>query len=106
MDTMIGRMQATPGNRDELADALVHGVDDMPGCLTYLVAVDPDDADGVWIAEAWVSHEAHTAWLESDATRALVDSIRPLMVGYSERHELQPIGGLASIFGPARSALN
>jgi quinol monooxygenase YgiN len=104
MDTMIGRIEATPGNRDELADALVHGVDDMPGCLTYLVAVDPEDATGVWIAEAWASHEAHEAWLASDATRALVDRIRHLMVGYEQRHELRAVGGLASVFGPTRSA--
>lgn len=104
MDSMIGRIEATPGNRDELARALVHGVDEMPGCLTYVVSIDPSDETGVWIAEAWVSHEAHAAWLASDATRALVDRIRPLMVGYSERHELRPVGGLASIFGPSRVA--
>lgn len=100
----MGRIEATPGNRDALAHALVHDVDEMPGCLTYLVSVDPLDEDGVWIAEAWVSHDAHQAWLESDATRALVDTVRPLMVGYSERHDLRPVGGLAAIFGPSRSA--
>jgi quinol monooxygenase YgiN len=104
MDAMMGRIEATPGNRDALAESLVHDVDDMPGCLTYLVAVDPQDENGVWIAEAWVSHEAHSAWLESDATRALIDQIRPLMAGYSERHELRPVGGLAAIFGPSRAA--
>ena len=104
MDAMIGRIEATPGSRDELATALVHGVDEMPGCLTYVVSVDPGDETGVWIAETWVSHEAHAAWLASDATRTLVDRIRPLMVGYSERHELRPVGGLASIFGPTRAA--
>ena len=101
---MIGRMEATPGNRDELAMALVRDVDDMPGCLTYLVAIDPTDDVGVWIAEAWVSHDAHRAWLESDVTRAVVDRIRPLMVGYEQRHELRPVGGLAAVFGPTRLA--
>lgn len=104
MDAMIGRIEATPGNRDELAEALVHGVDHMPGCVSYMVSVDPDDETGVWIAEAWVSHEAHATWLASDATRALIERIRPLMVGYAERHELRPVGGLASIFGPSRAA--
>ena len=104
MDTMIGRIEATPGNRDALADALVHDVDEMPGCLTYLIAIDPGDANGVWVAEAWASEEAHASWLASDATRALVDQIRPLMVGYEQRHELRAVGGLASIFGPSRDA--
>ncbi len=101
---MIGRIEATPGNRDELARALVLDVDSMPGCLTYLVAVDPGDPNGIWIAEAWESSEAHTRWLQSDATKALVNAIRPLMVGYEQRHELSPIGGLPAIFGPGRLA--
>jgi quinol monooxygenase YgiN len=104
MDAMIGRIEATPGNRDALAEALVVGVDDMPGCLTYLVAVKPGDETGVWIAEAWVSAEAHRAWLDSDATRSLVERIRPWMVGYEQRHELDAVGGLAKDFGALRLA--
>jgi len=105
MDTMIGRIEATPGNRDALAEALVLGVDDMPGCLSYVVAVKPGDLTGVWIAEAWASDDAHQAWLQSDATKALVERIRPWMVGYEQRHELEAVGGLASIFGPGRLAV-
>lgn len=102
---MIGRIEATAGNRDALAQALVIGVDDMPGCLSYVVAVKPGDLTGVWIAEAWESDEAHQAWLASDATKALVERIRPWMVGYEQRHELEAVGGLASIFGPGRLVL-
>ena len=47
MDAMIGRIEATPGNRDALAEALVIEVDSVPGCLTYLVAVKPGDLTGV-----------------------------------------------------------
>ncbi len=101
---MIGRIEATPGNRDELARALVMDVGDMPGCITYMVAVDPADPNGIWIAEAWQSDEAHKAWLQSDATQALVSTIRLLMVGYDQRHELIPIGGLPAIFGEGRLA--
>lgn len=101
---MIGRIEATPGNRDALAEALVLEVDAMPGCLTYFVAVKPGDANGVWIAEAWESAEAHEAWLASSATRALVARIGPWMVGYEQRHELAAVGGLATIFGPSRLA--
>ena len=91
MSAMIGRIQATPGNRDALAKALSDGMGEMPGCLMHMIAVEPGDGDGVWISECWVEEEAHQAWLASDATRALVESLAPLMVGYSERHELNPI---------------
>jgi len=92
MEAMIGRIEATPGNRDTLARALVDEVGEMPGCRSYLVSVDPGDADGVWIAECWVTAEAHTEWLASEPTKALIGRLVPLMVGYSERHEVTPIG--------------
>lgn len=88
---MIGRIQATPGNRDALAAALADGMEDMPGCLMHLVAVEPEDADGVWISECWVDEAAHADWLATDETQALIARIAPLMVGYSERHELSPV---------------
>ena len=100
MDAMIGRMEATPGNRDALARVLVTDVGDMRGCVSYLVAVDPNDDDGLWIAEAWESPEAHHDWLASAHVQALIERIKPWMVGYEQRHELVPVGGLPSIFGP------
>ena len=93
---MIGRIEATPGNRDALARALVDEVGEMPGCLSYLVSIDPGDADGVWIAECWEDGEAHRNWLGSEATKALITRLAPLMVGYSERHELTPVGLLVN----------
>ena len=92
LTAMIGRIEATPGNRDALARALVDEVDEMPGCLSYLVSIDPGDAEGVWIAECWANGEAHRDWLRSDATKALIVRLAPLMAGYSERHEVTPMG--------------
>ena len=89
---MIGRIEATPGNRDALARALVDEVGEMPGCLSYLVSIDPGDTTGVWIAECWATAEAHSEWLGSGATKALIVRLAPLMSGYSERHEVSPVG--------------
>jgi len=92
MDAMIGRIEATPGNRDALARALVDDIGEMPGCLSHLVSVEPGDDTGVWIAECWVNGDAHREWLQSERIQALIERIKPLMVGYSERHELTPVG--------------
>jgi len=92
MGAMIGRIEATPGNRDELARALVDDVGEMPGCLSYLVSVEPGDDTGVWIAECWTTDDAHREWLASDGTKSLIERIAPLMAGYSERHEVTPVG--------------
>ena len=60
---LIGKMTATPGNRDALAAALLEGLNDMPGCLSYIVAEDPEDADALWITEVWDSPDSHQASL-------------------------------------------
>lgn len=54
----------------------------------------------MWIAEAWETAEAHLAWLASPHVQALIERIGPWMVGYEQRHELVPVGGLPSAFGP------
>ena len=30
----------------------------MPGCLSYVVARDPTDADAIWITEVWDARRA------------------------------------------------
>ena len=47
---LIGRMKAVPGQRDALAAILLEGTGEMPGCLSYVVARDPADADALFAA--------------------------------------------------------
>jgi quinol monooxygenase YgiN len=35
----------------------------MPGCLSYVIAHDPEDSDALWITEVWASKELHAASL-------------------------------------------
>jgi quinol monooxygenase YgiN len=60
---LIGKMTAVPGKRDALIDILLEGVADMPGCLSYVVAKDPNDANAIWITEVWDSKSSHEASL-------------------------------------------
>ncbi len=48
---LIGKMKARPGQRDALIAILLDGIAAMPGCLSYIVASDPADADAIWITE-------------------------------------------------------
>ena len=60
---LIGKMNAVAGKRDELAQILLAGIGEMPGNLSYVVANDPKDADGLWITEVWASEADHKASL-------------------------------------------
>jgi antibiotic biosynthesis monooxygenase len=52
---LIGKMITVPGKRDELMAILLSGVDNMPGCLSYVVAADENDANAIWVTEVWVA---------------------------------------------------
>lgn len=91
---LIGRMKAQPGQRDALAAILLEGTGAMPGCLSYVVARDPADADALWITEVWDSAESHRASLALPAVQAAIARGRPLIAGFDNRTETEPLGGV------------
>lgn len=90
---LIGRMKAVPGQRAELAAILLEGTDAMPGCLSYIIAEDPEDADALWITEVWDSADSHRASLGLPAVQAAIARGRPMIAGFDNRHETRPLGG-------------
>ncbi|MEW7851396.1 putative quinol monooxygenase [Massilia aurea] len=90
---LIGKMRATPGQRDALIAILLEGTAAMPGCLSYIIAKDAQDADAIWITETWTTQESHTASLTLPAVQAAIKQGRPLIAGFGERFETEPIGG-------------
>lgn len=91
---LIGKMLAKPGQRDELAKLLLAGADAMPGCLSYVVAKDPTNPDAIWITEVWDSQASHQASLNLTEVQAAISKARPLIAGFGERFETEPMGGV------------
>lgn len=90
---LIGTMTATPGQRDALIAILLEGVGEMPGCLSYIIATDPADANAIWITEAWDSEASHSASLSLPAVKNAIARGRPLIAGFSDRVVTTPVGG-------------
>lgn len=90
---LIGKMTAVSGQRDALAAILLEGTQAMPGCLSYIIATDPSDPDGLWITEVWETAEQHTASLQLPSVKEAITKGRPLIAGFSNRTETIPIGG-------------
>jgi quinol monooxygenase YgiN len=90
---LIGKMMAVPGKRDALIAILLEGTTAMPGCLSYVVARDPAEADAVWVTEVWESQAAHAASLALPAVREAIARGRPLIAGFSSQVVTEPVGG-------------
>jgi quinol monooxygenase YgiN len=90
------RFTAQPGQGDALAALLLEaaaGVQALEACRIYLVSRSPEDADTVWVTEAWTEREAHDASLEDPGARELIGRAMPLLAGPPEATELSPAGG-------------
>lgn len=90
---LIGKMKAFPGQRDALIAILMDGVSGMPGCRSYVIATDPTDVDAIWITEVWESAEQHRASLSLPSVQGAIAKGRPMIAGFGERFETNPVGG-------------
>jgi quinol monooxygenase YgiN len=90
---LIGKIRCVPGKRDGLIDILATGTSAMPGCLSYVIAKDTADADAIWVTEVWDSAASHKASLSLPAVQHAISQGRPLIAGFGERFETQPVSG-------------
>ena len=90
---LIGQVTAVPGARDALIAILLDAVADLPSCLSYVVAQDPGDGEGIWITEVWESEASHRASLALPAVRDAIARGRPLIARFGERTVTAPVGG-------------
>jgi quinol monooxygenase YgiN len=90
---LIGKMTAAAGKRDELITILLAGVGSMPGCLSYIVATDPGDANAIWITEAWDSKASHDGSLSLPQVKEAIAKGKPLIAGFGDSVVTAPVGG-------------
>lgn len=90
---LIGKMQAVSGKRDALIEVLLAEVGNMPGCISYVVARDPADADAIWITEVWDNKASHRASLSLPQVRAAIERGKPLIASFGMHQETEPLGG-------------
>ena len=91
---LIGKMTATPGQRAALQAILLESDGGMPGCLSYIVALDTTDPDALWITEVWDNKASHAASLKLPGVQSAIARARPLIAGFSDGVVTTPVGGI------------
>ena len=91
---LIGKMIAQPGQREALLAILSGQVGPMPGCLSYVIAKDPADANALWITEVWEDTASHQASLGLPQVKAAIHQARPLIERFDNRVETEPVAGM------------
>jgi quinol monooxygenase YgiN len=90
---IIGKMTTATGKRAEVISLLLQAVNAMPGCLSYVVAQDTADENGIWITEVWDSKDSHDASLSLPEVKKAIAAARPMIAGFSNQVITTPIGG-------------
>lgn len=76
------RLAAHPGGRPGVLDALNRYADQLagePSTEAFVIALDPDDADIVWIYEWFTNEEALNEHRSSEAFAGLINEIPELL---------------------------
>ncbi|KEQ24124.1 MULTISPECIES: putative quinol monooxygenase [Paenibacillus] len=91
---MFGKLTAHPGKREELAKMMLEAdtLNDMEGCIYYILHEAEDEPDVLWITELWESQEAHAASLKNEKVRELIGRCRHL-IAEAGGVKVRPIGG-------------
>jgi len=88
---LIGQLSAVAGKRDELVACLREGSRDVPGKLAYLIALDRNDPDSIWVTEIWRDEAAYNACLAMPGVEAASERLRGLVASAGPRIETIPV---------------
>ena len=92
---LVSKFRAAPGKREQLAAQMLPKPGEvLAGCVSFVVANDPTDADAIWITEVWESDAAHKASLELPQVKASIAVGMPLIVDFVMHVETEVIGGI------------
>ena len=94
-------LTAKHGQGREMANLLLEtsaSVAANKGCILYMLSIDPDNPDLIWVTEAWDSKDDRDRALTMPAVRELIGDAMPLIAGTPMKgQELMVVGG----HGPA-----
>lgn len=92
-----GKLTAKPGRRNELANILIDAsklVSTAKGCRLYVIGLDKNNSNSVFVTEIWDSKEDHDNSLKMEGVRDLIMKAMPMLDGQPAKgQELELLGG-------------
>lgn len=90
---LINNITAADGKRETLIEILLENAYNMRGCLSYVIAEDVDDPNGVWVTEVWDDQDSQRASLEMESVKDAIRRAMPAVETFTFRTTTKPIGG-------------
>ena len=93
MHGQINKITANPEHRKALQELLLTGVDEMPGCISYIVSEDSADACILWVTEIWDSEQSQRVSLELPTIKGAIEKAMPMIAAFENVATVCPVGG-------------
>ena len=91
---VIAHLTSQAGKRDAMIGALT-GLIGMKGNISFVIAKDGKNENGIYITEIWESKEAHDAALGTDQFKAAFGKAAPMMGGAPDlQADTWPVAGV------------
>ena len=91
---MLVRLTSAPGGRAALLDALhryADGLAEEPGTEAYIVHIDPDDADVVWLYEIFRDSDAQREHQQASGFARLMEELTEVLAAPPGVLRLDPV---------------
>lgn len=93
---LYNKFTAVEGKRDALAEMLLEAaksMEELDDCELYVVSLDDDKKDSIYVYEVWSGENAHRASLSMEASQTLIQKAKPIIAGVEKMNTSSPIGG-------------
>jgi len=93
---LYNKFTTVEGKRDVLAEILLEASKSMKkvdDCELYVVSLDDDNTDSIYVYEVWSDEHAHRASLSMEVSQTLIQKAKPIIVGVEKINTSLPIGG-------------
>lgn len=91
---LITKLTTVPRRRESVIDVLAKRRRVPEGCLSYVVARDPQDTDALWVTEVWTDADAHRQSLQRPDIKAGFAGVLPWIATIHDPIMTEPVGGI------------
>src|SRR5699024_5965268 len=93
---LYNKFTTIEGKRDVLAEILLEAskaMEEVDECELYVISLDDDHTDSMYVYEVWSDADAHQASLSMEASQTLIKKAKPIIAGVEKMNTSIPIGG-------------
>ncbi|WP_413874886.1 putative quinol monooxygenase [Albidovulum sp.] len=87
----INKITSLADKRDLLVELVRTDANTMPGCRSYMVALDSTDDTVIWVTEVWDNAEMQKASMSIPSVKASVEKAMPMIAGFETVATIIPI---------------